>query len=110
MFLVFACNLRFSESSKCFFFLKKKLILFFLIFRTKFVACSFNENWTFEEQIELEGRALKSTMLLWDIEDVNYTSPVLELESPYEITCFEFHPTNPYIIIGISQKNPGFCC
>ena len=39
-------------------------------------------------------------MLLWDIEDVSEILPALEITSHLEITCFEFHPTKPNILIG----------
>lgn len=45
---------------------------------------------------------MKYTMLLWDIEDVSEILPAIEITSHLEITCFEFHPEKPYLLIGTS--------
>ena len=45
-------------------------------------------------------KSYKSRILFWDFEDIHSIEPILILESPLEITCFEFNPKNPNLIIG----------
>jgi hypothetical protein len=54
--------------------------------------------------MEVFTRSMKYTMLLWDIDDVSSLQPVLEIQSPLEITTFEFHPKNYNMIIGGSTN------
>jgi WD40 repeat protein len=68
--------------------------------KTRFVAASYMGNYNFDEKIELWGRALKASILLWDVEDASALKPILELQSPLEITNFEFNPKDPFMIIG----------
>ena len=70
------------------------------IFMRNVMATSFMEDLTFDERIEVSGRSYPNTILLWDYKDMHLFIPLLILESPLEITVFEFKPHDPNILIG----------
>ena len=45
-------------------------------------------------------------LLIWNFIDTHFMSPVYLLETPIEISTFEFHPENPNIIIGRLVLSP----
>ena len=40
-------------------------------------------------------------LLIWNFIDTHFMSPVFLLETPIEISTFEFHPEDSNIIIGM---------
>lgn len=64
------------------------------------MATSFVEDLTFPERVEVCGRSYPSRIFLWNFQDMHLFSPVLALESPLEITTFEFKPHDPNIVVG----------
>lgn len=70
------------------------------IFMRNVMATSFMEDLTFEERVEVSGRSYPNMILLWDYKDMHLFIPLLILESPLEITVFEFKPHDPNILIG----------
>ena len=59
-----------------------------------FIAHSLKRNYTFEELIKIVGVPYQSSVLFWNIKDVEQNSPVFEVETPSEVTCFEFDKNN----------------
>ena len=59
-----------------------------------FIAHSLKRNFTFEENVKIIGVPYQSSVLFWNIRDVEQNSPVFEVATPGEITCFEFDPNN----------------
>lgn len=59
-----------------------------------FIAHSLRRNTTFEEKIKIIGIPYQSSVLFWNIRDVEQNAPVFEVATPGEITCFEFDPSN----------------
>ena len=64
----------------------------------KVVAVSCVENVSFDERVEGSGRATSAFVLVWNFQDLIH--PQLVLQSPQEIQCFRFNPTNPNLIAG----------
>jgi len=64
------------------------------------VAESFLENLNFDERIIYQLKSHKSTIILWDFEDIHSIEPILVLSSPLEIISFEFNPKDPSIVAG----------
>ena len=59
-----------------------------------FIAHSLKRNFTFEENVKIIGVPYQSSVLFWNIKDVEQNSPVFEVVTPGEVTCFEFDPDN----------------
>ena len=59
-----------------------------------FIAHSLKRNLTFEENVKIIGVPYQSGVLFWNIKDVEQNSPVFEVATPGEVTCFEFDPNN----------------
>ena len=59
-----------------------------------FIAHSLKRNFTFEENVKIIGVPYQSSVLFWNIKDVEQNSPVFEVATPGEVTCFEFDPDN----------------
>ena len=59
-----------------------------------FIAHSLKRNFTFEENVKIIGVPYQSSVLFWNIKDVEQNSPVFEVVTPGEVTCFEFDPNN----------------
>ena len=58
------------------------------------IAHSLKRNFTFEENVKIIGVPYQSSVLFWNIRDVEQNSPVFEVATPGEVTCFEFDPNN----------------
>jgi len=59
-----------------------------------FIAHSLKRNFSFEENVKIIGVPYQSNVLFWNIKDVEQNSPVFEVATPGEVTCFEFDPNN----------------
>ena len=59
-----------------------------------FIAHSLKRNFSFEESLKIVGIPYQSSVLFWNIKDVEQNSPVFEVSTPGEVTCFEFDPDN----------------
>ena len=59
-----------------------------------FIAHSLKRNFSFEENVKIIGIPYQSSVLFWNIKDVEQNSPVFEVVTPGEVTCFEFDPNN----------------
>ena len=59
-----------------------------------FIAHSLKRNFTFEENVKIIGVPYQNSALCWNIKDVEQNSPVFEVVTPGEVTCFEFDPNN----------------
>ena len=55
-----------------------------------FIAHSLKRIFTFEENVKIIGVPYQSSVLFWNIKDVEQNSPMFEVPSPGEVTCFEF--------------------
>ncbi|XP_077882756.1 dynein axonemal intermediate chain 3 isoform X2 [Ictidomys tridecemlineatus] len=64
------------------------------------IAVSMTERLSFEERVQLSGKLLlqPSLILFWSFSDPIH--PQLMLESPDDIVCFNFCPSDPNIIAG----------
>lgn len=65
------------------------------------------ENLSFMARTEIAGKSHSSMLLVWNFMDTHFMSPVYLLETPIEISTFEFHPENANIIIGKSLADLG---
>ncbi len=54
-----------------------------------FIAHSLKRNFTFEDNVKLIGVPYQSSVLFWNIKDVEQNSPVFEVSTPGEVTCFD---------------------
>ena len=69
-----------------------------------FIAHSLKRNFTFEESLKLIGIPYQSSVLFWNVRDVEQNSPVFEVSTPGEVTCFEFDPDNvDNLVIALSS-------
>ena len=69
-----------------------------------FIAHSLKRNFTFEESLKIIGIPYQSSVLFWNIRDVEQNSPVFEVSTPGEVTCFEFDPGNVNnLVIALSS-------
>ena len=69
-----------------------------------FIAHSLKRNFTFEESLKIIGIPYQSSVLFWNIRDVEQNSPVFEVSTPGEVTCFEFDPDNVNnLVIALSS-------
>ena len=59
-----------------------------------FIAHSLKRNFSFEESLKIVGIPYQSSVLFWNVKDVEQNSPVFEVSTPGEVTCFEFDPDN----------------
>lgn len=64
------------------------------------VAQSLTENLSFDERVQLSSKSYTSRILFWDFQFIHSIDPVLELESQLEITCFEFNPKDPNVLVA----------
>jgi len=64
------------------------------------IAVSCAEHMSFDERIDNYSRVLMnpSFVLIWSFADPIH--PLLLLEAPDDILCFQFNPSNPYVIAG----------
>ena len=69
-----------------------------------FIAHSLKRNFSFEDSLKLIGIPYQSSVLFWNIRDVEQNSPVFEVSTPGEVTCFEFDPNNvDNLVIALSS-------
>ena len=59
-----------------------------------FISHSLKRNFGFEESLKIIGIPYQSSVLFWNIKDVEQNSPVFEVATPGEIVCYEFDPNN----------------
>ena len=65
------------------------------------MAVSLTENINYRERLDIQGRSFDCYILIWDYKDFHRFSPIAVLESPLEITSFEFKPDeNDFLIAG----------
>lgn len=62
------------------------------------VAVACGENMSYDQRVEVMGRASTSYLLVWSFADLIH--PQIVLESPEEVTCFRFNPDNPNLVAG----------
>jgi hypothetical protein len=68
------------------------------------IAHSLKRNFTFEENVKVIGVPYQSSVLFWNIKDVEQNSPIFEVATPGEVTCFEFDPHNTNnMVIALSS-------
>ncbi|KAM3134985.1 hypothetical protein pb186bvf_012985 [Paramecium bursaria] len=72
------------------------------------VAESFIENLSFDDRVIYQLKSHKSLIVFWDFEDIHSIEPVLLLQSPLEILCFEFNVKDPNIIVGGAMNGQVF--
>ena len=69
-----------------------------------FIAHSLKRNFTFEDSLKLIGIPYQSSILFWNIRDLEQNAPVFEVRTPGEVTCFEFDPNNvDNLVISLSS-------
>ncbi len=54
----------------------------------------------FDQRVAFSMKSSKSFILFWNYEDMHAIDPLLILESPLEIICFEFNPKDPNLVIA----------
>jgi hypothetical protein len=64
------------------------------------VAMSLIENLSFDDRAEVAGKSYDSHVLVLDFKDAHIISLVYVLETPIEISSIEWHPENPYVLVG----------
>ena len=70
---------------------------------------SLKRNLSFEENIKIIGVQYKSSVLFWNIKDIEQNSAVFEVVTPGEVTCFEFDPNNVNnMVIALSSRQLMF--
>ncbi len=58
------------------------------------------ENLSFDDRAEIAGKSFDSHVLIMDFKDAHIISLSYVLETPLEISTVEWHPDNPYVLIG----------
>ena len=73
-----------------------------MIFYSKphLVAMSMIENLSFDDRAEIMGKSFDSHVLIINFSDAHIMTLNYVLETPIEISCVEFHPENPNVLIG----------
>jgi hypothetical protein len=64
------------------------------------VGMSMVENLSFDERAEITGKSFDSHVLIMNFSDAHIITLNYVLETPIEISCIEFHPENPNVIVG----------
>ncbi len=64
------------------------------------VAMSMIENLSFDDRAEITGRSFDSHVLIMNFSDAHIITLNYVLETPIEVSCIEFHPENPNVLIG----------
>ena len=64
------------------------------------VAMSMIENLSFDDRAEITGRSFDSHVLIMNFSDAHIITLNYVLETPIEISCIEFHPENPNVLMG----------
>lgn len=68
--------------------------------KSHLVAMSLIENLKFDDRIEIMGKSFESHVVILNFSDAHLISLNYVLETPVEISCIEFHPKNPNVLIG----------
>lgn len=58
------------------------------------------ENLSFDDRSEIMGRSFDSHVLIMNFSDAHIITLNYVLETPIEVSCIEFHPDNPNVLIG----------
>lgn len=64
------------------------------------VAMSVVENLSFDDRIEVAGKSYDSHVLVLNFADSQVIYPSFALQTPVEISCVEFSPDSPTLLIG----------
>lgn len=64
------------------------------------VAMSMIENLSFDDRAEIAGKSFDSHVLIMDFKDAHIISLSYVLETPLEVSTIEWHPDNPYVLLG----------
>ncbi len=64
------------------------------------VAMSMIENLSFDDRCEIAGKSFDSHVIIMNFSDAHIITLNYVLETPIEISCIEFHPEKPNVIIG----------
>jgi WD40 repeat protein len=64
------------------------------------VALSYIVNMSFDDRAEISGKSFNSAILICNFADAHIITLAYVLDSPVEVSCLEFHPDNPNMIIG----------
>jgi hypothetical protein len=64
------------------------------------VALAYVENLSFDQRAEISGRSFNSSILIYNFADPHIITTGYILETPVEVSCLEFHPENPNMLIG----------
>ena len=64
------------------------------------VGMSMIENLTFDDRTDIAGKSFDSHVLIMNFSDAHIVTLNYVLETPIEVSCIEFHPDNPNVIIG----------
>jgi dynein intermediate chain 3, axonemal len=62
------------------------------------VAVSLTSKRSFAERVAAFGRPAESTILVWNFRDLIH--PEMILESPHEVTSFDFNTVDPGVVVG----------
>lgn len=65
----------------------------------EFIAHTYMRNLSFEDRIKVSGIYYTEHILFWNIKNLEINAPIFSIDVPMEVTCFEFHPINPNIIV-----------
>jgi hypothetical protein len=58
------------------------------------------ENLSFDDRAEIMGKSFDSHVLIMNFSDAHIITLNYVLETPIEVSCIEFHPDNPNVLIG----------
>jgi hypothetical protein len=58
------------------------------------------ENLSFDDRCDIMGKSYGSHVLIMNFSDAHIISLNYVLETPIEVSCIEFHPENPNVLIG----------
>ena len=64
------------------------------------VGMSVIENLSFDDRVEITGKSFDSHVLIVNFSDAHVITVNYVLETPIEVSCIEFHPDNPNVLIG----------
>jgi WD40 repeat protein len=64
------------------------------------VAMSMIENLSFDDRADITGKSFDSHVLIMNFSDAHIVTLSYVLETPIEVSCIEFHPENPNVLVG----------
>lgn len=73
------------------------------------VGVALIERLSFEDRCEIMGKSFNSHVLILNFSDDTNFNLNYVLQTPVEITCIEFHPENPYVIVGGAINGQVLC-